>query len=80
MKIDPDTPLLAGRPIVQAHSPEKSYMPQEYINCSVCFTMLEDKTFLQKVSPVIIISRGCILVRKRVFAVIGISGCNASQS
>src|SRR5215469_6656221 len=27
----PDTPLLAGSPIVNANSPEKSYMPQEDI-------------------------------------------------
>jgi hypothetical protein len=28
----PDTPLLAGRPMVNANSPEKSYMPQEDIS------------------------------------------------
>ena len=27
----PETPDLAGRPTVKANSPEKSYMPQEYI-------------------------------------------------
>ncbi len=26
--IAPETPLLAGRPILKANSPEKSYMPQ----------------------------------------------------
>ena len=29
--ITPDTPLLAGSPTRNAHSPEKSYMPQEYM-------------------------------------------------
>src|SRR5262249_28437073 len=28
----PDTPLLAGSPMVKANSPEKSYMPQEDIS------------------------------------------------
>src|SRR5499427_7107229 len=28
----PDTPLLAGSPIVNANSPEKSYMPQDDIS------------------------------------------------
>src|SRR5690348_4680050 len=28
----PETPLLAGRPMVKANSPEKSYMPQEDIS------------------------------------------------
>ena len=31
IRIPPQTPLLAGRPMVKANSPEKSYMPQEDI-------------------------------------------------
>lgn len=37
-KIEPDTPLLAGNPIVQAHSPEKSYMPHERRSWTQFFT------------------------------------------
>ena len=44
---EPETPLLAGRPMVHAHSPEKSYIPHEYINCRVCLTTGEDNSFLK---------------------------------
>ena len=34
----PDTPLLAGRPMENAHSPEKSYMPQEFMTVRISRT------------------------------------------
>src|SRR6516225_1414051 len=40
----PDTPLLAGRPMVKANSPEKSYMPQEDISDRQLWTVPAENT------------------------------------
>jgi hypothetical protein len=42
--IAPDTPLLAGTPLVNANSPEKSYMPQEDISDRQLCTVAGEKT------------------------------------
>jgi len=43
-KMFPLTPLLAGRPTVQAHSPEKSYIPQALRMANVCFASVAAMT------------------------------------
>ena len=44
--IAPETPDFAGKPILKAYSPEKSYIPQEFINDKQFLTVEELKTFL----------------------------------
>src|SRR5262245_12844008 len=41
----PDTPLLAGSPMVNANSPEKSYIPQDDISDRQFCAVREVKTF-----------------------------------
>src|SRR6516165_8534169 len=40
----PETPLLAGRPIVNANSPEKSYIPHEDISDRQLCTVVAENT------------------------------------